>query len=463
MLNTKGINKKKTYDIEKEEELSILNSEKDDIFLIKNDNNNDNNNDNINDNGIENDIIESILILNDNIINNNIINKIESIEKLNINNIIFNENKNAFIINNDNNIFTILMSDIINYIINLSTNENSIKKHIFIISFNNITNNNEFNFINNTIFTNNINMMIKLQNLIYENINRDDFSKNDIIVKNKFLMFYYQLVIFMYKTTYDEKIYDKYKIINTYSTLAFRISSIILKQTFILQQKYESVSQELDDINIIKNNLHLKINKLSKQINIIQEISENIDNTENIKNNKNTDNNKNISNNENTDDTDITNITDNNDTDITNITDNNDSDIANITNNDDNIKKSINSNNNIIISDIKIKNSNNSKKHLNNIESLIDSLTSSFIELENSNKKITSNKNSENNNKISKNLLDSISFDSDNKYEEIDETSEPINEYINDLINISSMSTSAKNNSYNSKSVINNGKTYFNI
>ena len=59
--------------------------------------------------------------------------------------------------------------------------------------------------------------------------------------------------------------------------------------------------------------------------------------------------------------------------------------------------------------------------------------------------------------------MESLSFDSDNKYEEIEETSEPVNDYINDLIKISSMSDSTKKNSYNSKSVINNGKTYFNI
>ena len=183
MLNTKGTNKqKKSYIVEKEEDdVSVLNDMNDNILLIKNDNN-------IESDIIEKDIIKSIIILED---NNNNIRKIDNIENLNINNIIFNDNKNAFIITIDNNIFTILMSDIINYIINLSTNENSIKKYIFIISYNNITNNNEFNFINNTIFTNNINMMIKLQNLLYENINRDDFTKNDIIVKNKFLMFYY--------------------------------------------------------------------------------------------------------------------------------------------------------------------------------------------------------------------------------------------------------------------------------
>ena len=426
MLNTKSINKqKKIYDTDtKKEELTESSNGKDDIFLIKNENN------------IKKELVESLVILNDNNDDNNI-NKIDYIDKINDNDIIFNEIKNAFIINTDNSIFTILISDIINYIINLSTNENTIKKYIFIISFNNITNNNEFNFITNTIFTNNLNMMTKLQNVLYENINRDDFIKNDIIIKNKFLMFYYQLIIFMFKTTYDEKIFDKYKILNTYSTIAFRISSIILKQTFLLQNQYENVSKELENINNIKNNLHLKINKLSKQINIIQEISENTEDSNDNTNEQTSDNNINISN------------------------------------------------------DI-IKNSNKSTKsieNIENVENLIDSLTSSIIELENKNKQsdntdsknntsknITNNdsinksntsknitSNDQNNKKISKNLLESLSFDSDNKYEEIEETSEPVNDYINDLIKISSMSDSTKKNSYNSKSVINNGKTYFNI
>ena len=78
-------------------------------------------------------------------------------------------------------------------------------------------------------------------------------------------MFYYQLVIFMFKTTYNTSLFDKYKIINTYSTLSFRISTIVLKETFVLQQKYENVSQELDNIKTMKDGLHIKINKLSKQ------------------------------------------------------------------------------------------------------------------------------------------------------------------------------------------------------
>ena len=396
MLNTKSIkniikadNNEKRNDKEKEKVIIFESNTESILNMKKNDDN----------------IIESIIILNEDIgpVNKPIVSmkqvvNMDSVVKLCKNNIIFDDNKNAFIINDDNVIYTILKSDIINYIINLSTNEAAIKKYIFIISFNNITNNNEFNFIANTIFTNNLNMMIKLQNLIYENINRDDFSCGEQLMKNKFLMFFYQLIIFMFKTTYDNNIYDKYKIINTYSTLSFRISSIILRETFFLQNKYENVSQELENVNNIKNNLHLKLNKLSKQINIIEEDTENISSE-----NKNE---------ETTQD---------------------------------------------------------SNKSVEKIENLIDSITSSINKMESnkisSKKSLNDNKsnNKSNNEKVSKNLLNSLDFNTDEEYAEIDgETSEPSNNYINDLMKISSMSNSTQDNSYNSKSAINNGKIYFN-
>ena len=124
-------------------------------------------------------------------------------------------------------------------------------------------------------------------------------------------------------------------------------------------------------------------------------------------------------------------------------------------------------NNQIIpISNNKSKNLKETDNSISQIENLIDSLTSSIIGMEQNKEKtnnISNDDKSDNSQKqgISKNLLDSLSFNSDNKYEEIDETSEPIDNNINDL-KISSMSDGTRENSYNSKSVINNGKIYFN-
>lgn len=398
MMNTAPYNKMLYYNNIKnniknnneEETENLVYSGGNDIFIKNNDDNNKN----------------SIVLLNDNINENkNIMDNIEkfdSIEIVNKDNIIFDENKNAFIINENNIIYTILVSDILNYIINSSTNEHSIKKYIFVISFNNIKNMDECNFINNTIFTNNLNMMIKLQNILYENINRDDFVKNNIQYKNKFIMFYNQIVIFMFKTTYDENIYDKYKIINTYSTLSFRISSIIFKQITLLQHKYENISSELENINNIKNNLNLKINDLGKKINVIEE--DNSDNTNSISS-KTQDKKEEIS-----------------------------------------IESSITEN----------------LKNDKNYKNLIDSPTSSSIIKEKINK---NDKNNIilSGGSMKNNML-SPSFNSDDELEELDYTNEPTNNYINDLSNISSMSNSTnstKNNSYNSKSAINNGRMYF--
>jgi hypothetical protein len=439
MLNTKSIKKqnKEYKEINKEliqnddEDNSILlNNEEDNFILLNNEVKN----------MLESNILDSIIILNnEGLVNKNDIkiNKIESPEILNENCIIFNENKNGFVINDDTIVYTILKSDIINYIINLSTNESSIKKYIFIISFNNITNTNEFNFINNTIFTKNLNMMIKLQNLLYENINRDDFYKNDIVVKNKFLMFYYQLVIFMFKSSYNNILFDKNKIMNTYSTLSFRISTIILKETFILQHKYENVSQELDNIKTMKNSMHVKLNQLSKQINIIQ------------------------------DETDETDVSDKSDISKKhNISISEPSEIIM------SLHKVIEDDKSGAFEPNKSKNIKETDNSIIKIENLIDSLTSSIIEMENKKEETRNNLSNDDNlvkseKGISKNMLDSLSFNSENKYEEIDETSEPSNHNINDLndlniLNISSMSDGTMEKSYNSKSVINNGKIYFN-
>ena len=163
---------------------------------------------------------------------------------------------------------------------------------------------------------------------------------------------------------------------------------------------------------VMKNNMHIKINKLSKQINIIEDETEQ---------------------------SDVSNISDV--SEVSDILEKIINPIP-IINNSKNLKETDNS--------------------INKIENLIDSLTTSIIEMENKKEETVNDELSVKSEKgISKNMLDSITFNSDNKYEEIDETSEPIDNNINDL-RISSMSDGTREKSYNSKSVINNGKIYFN-
>ena len=75
-----------------------------------------------------------------------------------------------------------------------------IKKYIFIITANFQLGINEFNFVN-SIFTQNLDSMIKLQNYIYESINQ--FDSLDVgeaeNYKNILTLFYYQLIIFIFK------------------------------------------------------------------------------------------------------------------------------------------------------------------------------------------------------------------------------------------------------------------------
>ena len=100
---------------------------------------------------------------------NNIINNI--IPQMHINpqnehfekNILFNADDNSYVIMNNNNIeCTITNNNVIDYIFNINSSVGlNIKKYIFIISKNEITLSYEFNFIN-TIFTNDLDIMIKL-------------------------------------------------------------------------------------------------------------------------------------------------------------------------------------------------------------------------------------------------------------------------------------------------------------
>ena len=112
-----------------------------------------------------------------------------------INKVEWKEEINSYIIFSNSEIECIITNDDI--LKNMIDNNNIyIKKYIYTLSFNPVLEVNEFNFIN-SIFTSNLDIIIKFQNFIYDtiNINLTQNNKNSEVL----LFFYYQLIIWLFK------------------------------------------------------------------------------------------------------------------------------------------------------------------------------------------------------------------------------------------------------------------------
>ena len=181
---------------------------------------------------------------------NTIIGKNNDISK-NISKCYWNEDDNCYIIIENDEIECIITNEDI--IINIFDNQNAyIKKYIFILGVNVINQTNEFNFLK-SIFTSNFEIMIKIQNYIYEKINNLDQLEDN---KDTLIIFYYQLIIWLFKNMIIfEKNNDSNKILKFYSCLTYRFSSIILKNIMNIQNIDMEKKEELD---------FSKINLLSK-------------------------------------------------------------------------------------------------------------------------------------------------------------------------------------------------------
>ena len=124
--------------------------------------------------------------------------------------VIFDDQSNSYIIIDYDNQKKILKNeDILNYIFNHKDNE-LIKKYIFTINYNIVNKQFEFNLIVSK-FTENIEIMIKLLNFINDYINNNE---KDMMTENmdKLMVFYYQLIIFLFKNILQVSKYDKLKL-----------------------------------------------------------------------------------------------------------------------------------------------------------------------------------------------------------------------------------------------------------
>jgi hypothetical protein len=183
----------------------------------------------------------------------------------------WNDVDNSYIILNTNSNeieYKINNESILRYILNNETNEIGIKKYLFIISWNQQMDVFEFNFLD-TIFTNNFDMMIKLQNFIYDTlINFDNLEISDTYnYKETIIMFYFQMIIFLFNN------YEKYlinneqnKISRIYSSIVYRFSSLILKNTIKIKSINEENNKTLNDLMLMRSDVLSQINFMDEKL-----------------------------------------------------------------------------------------------------------------------------------------------------------------------------------------------------
>ena len=180
----------------------------------------------------------------------------------------YDEIGNKYIITKDDIKCVILMDEIIQSIINTENISSCIKEFIFIITPNAKTNHYEYNFID-SIFTQNLRMMIKLFNEIYPLAKAVDF--NDITPEkaqynNNIITFCYQLILFIFKTTMVDKSVDDKLIVISYSTITFCFTELLLKQSVFLKNKYSVFTNQLQHNNELIHKIHKKIADMNNQI-----------------------------------------------------------------------------------------------------------------------------------------------------------------------------------------------------
>jgi hypothetical protein len=218
---------------------------------------------------IKNEIIQNISSFNP--VKNEIIQNIPSSKPENDKSVDYDKIQNKFIIYEQSEIKTILLSDVINSILNAETNDAYIKKYLFIISFNSITNQNEYNFMP-SVLTENLDMLIELENSIFMIINNDEFETKELKHKTNLILFFYQIVMFIYKSTFNY--YDDSKLKKIYNILSYRFSLIILKQIYNLKDEIKYLNSNFKESLEIKHKLESKIFGNLKEENILKEEKE---------------------------------------------------------------------------------------------------------------------------------------------------------------------------------------------
>jgi hypothetical protein len=192
-----------------------------------------------------------------------------SINECNIskrNSVEWDDVKNAYVIyENDivDGYFT--NNDIIKSVINGNNINKNVKKYFFIIANNAETDNNEFNFID-SIFTDNLDLVIKIQNEIFDIINQNDFiEKNENDLEN-LLIFNYQFIIYLFKKFKFLDNNESNKIAKFYSTLTFRFSSLILKQLVKIENRNINIINDVAKLHDVKKDISSQLNNIENYL-----------------------------------------------------------------------------------------------------------------------------------------------------------------------------------------------------
>ena len=174
------------------------------------------------------------------------------------NGVVYDEIQNKFLITENNETHTIIYSELINSILKNEITDTNIKKYFMIVSYNSELMKYEYNIFE-TIFTKNLNAMIKIQNSIYDILASDDFKNHDEKHKQNLIIFYYEFITFLFKMNFLTE--NKQKLETLYSQLSLRFSKILLNQIKLLKVDLNNMQNNLNDTVIIKNKLEKNLNK----------------------------------------------------------------------------------------------------------------------------------------------------------------------------------------------------------
>lgn len=182
-------------------------------------------------------------------------------------NVTWDDRSSCYLLYDSNNeLRTITNEDIVNYILNNKNNE-IVKRYIFTINYNSISEQCEYNLLV-TKFTENIDIMIKLINFIGESINNyENIGNSSEEQVDKLMIFYYQIIIFMFKNILQTKNHDLVKLSKYSSYLCYKYSTMILKKIMKIDENNSNIQNSLEHLLVIKNNLSIQLTNISNLLN----------------------------------------------------------------------------------------------------------------------------------------------------------------------------------------------------
>lgn len=177
--------------------------------------------------------------------------------------------------NKDNNAYEIYFSgniegsftnnDIIKSIIRGVNINKFIKKYFFIIAYNDETETQEFNFID-SVFTNDLELMIQVQNLVFDLSNNQELFDENMENQENLIIFNYQFIIYLFKKSNYLNCSDSTKIAKFYSTITYRFSALVLKQTMKIESDNLMLNKEMAKLLEIKTDIKQQLQSIKLHI-----------------------------------------------------------------------------------------------------------------------------------------------------------------------------------------------------